>query len=194
MTRRLVTPAARALLRAHDVRLDRSPGLPTVRLADARALVAPTGHGWAAVDVPVPSGQDAMDRLARVTAGAVSATRAHRVAVRTGANTVVLADAGLLSPDGIRRRLTEPVPGRVDDVDLEIVDGSEVTRLLPAPGRRPVVTIGAPARRVVPAVHDGDEVIAVRTVVEIWAHGGESADSARLAHSAARAVVERNQP
>ena len=215
-TRRLVTPAARELLRSHDVRLDLSPGLPAVRLSDARALVRaaapePAGQGWVAVDTLVPSGQDTMDRLARLTAGAVTAMRGItnrdiRVAVRFGVDgspglpftTVVLEDAGRLSAGGIQRRLAarEHVVDRADDVDLDIVDGSAtgVTRLLTASGR-PVVTIGAPVRRVVASVHNGDEVMAVRPVLEVWANGGETLDIAETAHlagSAARAIAERD--
>ncbi|WP_326725692.1 hypothetical protein OHT59_46095 [Streptomyces sp. NBC_00243] len=215
-TRRLVTPAARELLRSHDVRLDLSPGLPAVRLSDALTLVRAAtsesaGQGWVAVDTLVLSGQDAMDRLARVTAGAVTAMRGitdqHiRVAVRFGVHgapelpftTVVLEDAGRLSTSGIQRRLEarEHVVDRADDVDLDIVDGSAmgVTRLLTASGR-PVVTIGAPVRRVVASVHNGDEVMAVRPLLEVWANGGEPLDIAETAHlagSAARAIGERD--
>jgi hypothetical protein len=222
-SRQLLTPAARALLRAHDIDLDAVHSridLRIVRLADAHALVsarsaAGTRHGaadtpdngvtWAAVDVCLPVGQDPLDRLARATSAAIATLRGSarqriRVAVTSADATVVLDAAEHLSISGIRRRLADrgrPASHSAPEVDLHILDGSasEATRLLPARTGAAVVGLGAPTRRVVPVPRDDEEVIAIRTVAEIWAAGGNALspfDTAHLVRSVADAIEDRS--
>jgi hypothetical protein len=85
---------------------------------------------------------------------------------------------GSLSVTGIERRLTSDsrAAGEAHDAQLEVVDGSSlgVARLLAPAEGRVVVTIGSPARRVMPCGLDDrqQEVIAVNSIIEVWVHGG----------------------
>lgn len=152
-----------------------------------------TRSAIAAVHATVPPNQDELQRLARVTAAAAAQMRTLtggdvRVRVRRADTSTVIEDGHRLSTEGIVRRLNGKAAD--GDADLDVVDGAGTgATTLAGPG--PVVTIGAPTRRVVPVEVDGDEVIAVRTVVEVWAAGGDVLDvfaTARLAQAVARAV------
>ena len=240
-SRKIVTPAARALLRSRDMGLDTPGGyvLPgIVRLAEAQGLArakssmqarsavmnvgsaphtaAPAANpsalqdAWAGVDVPIPPGQGAADRIASVLSVAATAMRRRatplmRALIRFPApeatpgsrSSVVIDDPGSLSVSGIRRRISadERAAGEAHDAQLEIVDGSDlgVTRLIAPAEGRVVVTIGAPARRVILRTHhDGQEVIAMCWVVEVWIHGGGTLnmlETARLAGAIGRALA-----
>lgn len=192
-----------------------------IHLAEAQALARAAAElreadsspralqdAWAGVDVLVPSAQDPTRRLARVVAAATAAMRrpatspAHAVvrfpdpAAADSSTSVVLDDVGSLSVSGIERRLAAGGDTRGGTVDarVEVIDGSGlgVTRLLASAGGRVVVAISAPARRVVPrSQHDGQEVIAVSWVLEVWVHGGGvlgPPETARLAGAVARAL------
>jgi hypothetical protein len=190
---------AHALARAAAARPDSAP-CPGAR--------APR-DAWAGVEVPIPPAQQPTRRLARVTAAAVAAPRgsvtppvravitvAAPVAATDGSVSVVLDDADSLSVSGIERLLAAGGDTRGETVDarVEVIDGSGlgVTRLLACAGGRVVVAIGAPARRVVPrSQHDGQEVIAVSWVLEVWVHGGGvlgPPETARPAGAVARAL------
>lgn len=118
-------------------------------------------------------------------------------AAATGPSSVVVDDVGSLSVTGIERRLTSDsrAAGEAHDAQLEVVDGSSlgVARLLAPAEGRVVVTIGSPARRVMPCGLDDrqQEVIAVNSIIEVWVHGGGTLsviETADLAGAAARAI------
>jgi hypothetical protein len=219
--RPLVTPAARAYLREHGVAHDLNGGLglpAVIHLAEARTLAQPRAEpeapaiqeAWAAVDVLIPPDQDPAERLVRVIMTACAWMREAvdtpvRAVVRfseprdapAGSSCVVMDDAGSLSVSGIQRQLImgRRTAGEADrGGQLEVIDGSGLgaNRLLSSAHRRVVVTIGTPARRIMPGrQRDGQEVIAVGPVLEVWVHGGGLLDAfgtARLASTVGRAL------
>jgi hypothetical protein len=214
--RRLVTPAAQAYIRERGIARDLDDAFDprsVIHLAEARGLAQPGAtagdKAWAAVDVLIPSAQDPAERLARAITAACASMRETgvgpvRAVVRFAAgdapanfSCVVVDDVGSLSVSGVQRQLAEGrrAAGEPDrGGQLEVVDGSGlgVSRLLSSAHRRVVVTIGAPARRVMPRRQpDGHEVIAVSPVIEVWVHGGgilNAFGTARLARAVGRAL------
>jgi hypothetical protein len=204
---------ARALVQAHAQAPAAAASIdhfPADHEADPAAVQRPHTFrdAWASVDVMIPSGQDATHRLARVIAATAAAVRRQATPVRaviripasmaaaTSPAPVLIDDAGSLSISAIERRFTSAsqAAGETHDAQLEVVDGSGlgVARLLAPAEGRVVVTIGSPTRRVMPCrLNDGQEVIAVSSILEVWVHGGgtlSAIETADLAGAVARAI------